>query len=465
MSKESEARSSANAQPIDSPGFRPPWRWLLPLAILTLVLAIWAVIGRLAPPSRLTIAAGPQSGAYQAFAENFRDRLRKQGIDLRILHTSGAAENLTLLETPGSGVDAAFVKGGLADGRRRERLRSLGRFFYEPVWIFHRLPSFEYRLASFTGKRIAIGEPGGGTRVIARRLLAANGIHERNSQLLELDFAHSVQAIHKGDVDAAIMVGSVSDTAIHSLLVSPDIRPLALANGPAYVRMFPFLAHLEIPRGAIDLASEMPGETISLLATTGAVVVRADLHPALAHLLTEVATAVHGGSGLLEKVGEFPKQSDPEYEMADAAVRFYRHGTPYLYRHLSFWFAELLERLLLIALPAIAVAYPLTKGIKYLYQYAVRWRIRQWYQGLRMLEARMSRSVAPAELDLCAAQLDALAEDIRTAPVPFEFRADVEIVETLLRATQSGLRARLSVAKAPLARPAPMSADDRGSSA
>lgn len=39
--------------------------------------------------------------------------------------------------------------------------------FYEPLWVFHRLPADIDRLTPLTGKRIAVGPAGSGTRHLA----------------------------------------------------------------------------------------------------------------------------------------------------------------------------------------------------------------------------------------------------------------------------------------------------------
>jgi len=63
-------------------------------------------------------------------------------------------------------VDIAFVQGGIGDPFGAPDLMSLASIFLEPLWVFVRADSIPRRLTELKGKRIAIGVPGSGTRVL-----------------------------------------------------------------------------------------------------------------------------------------------------------------------------------------------------------------------------------------------------------------------------------------------------------
>ena len=63
-----------------------------------------------APPDRITIATGGPNGAYYAYAQRYREILARDNVTLDVLETDGSLENIALLESPDSGVDAAFVR-------------------------------------------------------------------------------------------------------------------------------------------------------------------------------------------------------------------------------------------------------------------------------------------------------------------------------------------------------------------
>ena len=89
-----------------------------------------------APPDHIRIASGNKDGAYYLFARQYREYLAREGIELEVVTSAGSLENIQLLES--GRVDLAFVQGGLADKATQGNLVSLGSFYYEPLWMFHR---------------------------------------------------------------------------------------------------------------------------------------------------------------------------------------------------------------------------------------------------------------------------------------------------------------------------------------
>src|SRR4029453_17453670 len=134
------------------------------------------------------------------------------------------------------------------------------------------------------------------------------------------------------DIEAAILVASPDAPTVRELANAKDVKLASLAQAEAFTRRFPFLTAIQLPRGAIDLAADLPARDVTLLTTTANLVVKEDFHPALGFLLLQAATDVHGRGGMLQKSGEFPAPKDSEFIIADEAKRFYKSGTPFLQR-------------------------------------------------------------------------------------------------------------------------------------
>src|SRR5262249_58351522 len=83
-------------------------------------------------------------------------------------------------------VTVGFVQGGTAADADAEQLVSLGSLFYEPLWIFHRRALRLTSLGELRGRRVAAGEEGSGTRVLALQLLAASRVTPQNTEVLAL---------------------------------------------------------------------------------------------------------------------------------------------------------------------------------------------------------------------------------------------------------------------------------------
>ena len=83
--------------------------------------------------------------------------------------TNGALENLKLLNDPRSGVQVAFMQGGVANGEQTPDLLSLGRIDHQIFWLFHPAGETLSDLTQLKGKRIALGPVGSGTRAVCEK--------------------------------------------------------------------------------------------------------------------------------------------------------------------------------------------------------------------------------------------------------------------------------------------------------
>jgi len=87
------------------------------------------------------------------------------------------------------------------------------------------------------------------------------------------------------------------------------VRLMNLSHAEALSRRFSYLATVTLPRGAIDIAGDLPGRDVTLVATTAYLVAREDFHPALVSVLLQAANRVHRGGGLFHRPGDFPQPS------------------------------------------------------------------------------------------------------------------------------------------------------------
>jgi hypothetical protein len=124
--------------------------------------------------------------------------------------------------------------------------------------------------------------------------------------------------------------------------------------------------------------------------------VRSDLHPALIRLLAEAAKEIHGGSGWFHKAGDFPTLKGTDVPVSTDAERFFTSGTPFLQRHLPFWFAVWVERLLIVVVPLLAIGIPAVRILPVVYNWRMRSRIYRWYAEVRQIEAELSAAVPSA---------------------------------------------------------------------
>ncbi len=374
-----------------------------------------------APPSVITLSTGGEAGAYYAFAKKYEQVLAKAGVKLNIRTSAGSLENLKRMKDPKSGVDAAFLQGGIATAKEAPELQSIGRLFHEPLWIFYRGAETLDRLPQLAGKRLAIGPEGSGTRHLATQLLTPSGVTQSSATLLPLGGSDAVSALKDDRVDAVFMVVAAEAPQVQTLLRDPDIRVMSLAQGEAYTRLFPYLSRLVLPQGVVDLVKSIPPADIALVAPSAVLVVREDLHPALTSLLAQAAAEVHQAPSLFAKASEFPKAADPEFPVADSAQRFYKNGAPFLQRYLPFWLANFVERMIVLGLPLATIAIPLFKVIPGLYKWRVRQRMLRWYAALKTVESRIDAQPSPSQIAQLTADVELIEDEVNDSPVPLGF--------------------------------------------
>jgi TRAP transporter TAXI family solute receptor len=311
------------------------WRDILTIALPSLLLAIgafWlaAQFVKPAPPDTVVIGTGGEGGAYQSFAARYRDVLERYGIKLVEKPSAGSMENLARLRDPNFEIDVAFIQGGTARIAEDDTLYSLGDIYHEPLWIFYREAPLRGadKLLDLKGKRIAVGSAGSGTNHLAVTLLAANEIDERNAHLIPVGGMAVVERFEKGEIDAAFVVGPTQSSLVWSLLYTPGIRLMSLAHAEAYTRRFPYLAHLVLPRGAIDLTQEIPAHDTHLVSPMATLLVREETHPALIDLLMQAAADVHGEAGAFQKPREFPRVGHSEFPAVEGSRTLFQVRPP-----------------------------------------------------------------------------------------------------------------------------------------
>jgi TRAP-type uncharacterized transport system substrate-binding protein len=391
--------------------------------LLIIVAAIWLAVHFIqpAPPSTLTMSAGPKGSTFWNAAQQYKTILARNGITLNVLESEGSVQNLHRLADPKSNVDVAFVQDGLASKAPGD-LVSLGSVAYVPLAIFYHGPAIT-RLSQFEGQRLAIGAEGSGTRELALVLLKANGIEPGGTTtLLPLSGDDAAHALVEGKIDAAFLAGdSAQPPVMARLLHLPGVRFFDFRQADAFARRFPFLTALTIPMGAFDLGRNMPAEPVHIIAPTVELVARDTLHPALSDLLIEAAKEVHGHATILQRAGEFPAPRTQDFPISDDAARYYKSGKSFLYRVLPFWLASLADRLIVLLVPIIVVLIPGLRLVPSLYAWRVKSRIYRWYGSLIALERASMGDTSAAERHALVRQLDTIEDSVNGMKMPLSY--------------------------------------------
>ncbi len=87
------------------------WAW--PVIALTLVALLGAWFLQSTIPRHIVLASGLKDGMYHEYAQRYKEILARDGVTVEERVTGGADENERLLHDPKSGVDVAFMHGGV----------------------------------------------------------------------------------------------------------------------------------------------------------------------------------------------------------------------------------------------------------------------------------------------------------------------------------------------------------------
>jgi TRAP-type uncharacterized transport system substrate-binding protein len=414
------------------------WRWLAGLAFALAVL-LYLVVHFVSPlpPRTLVMSTGVEDGAYHQFGKRYQEILRGSGVKLELRPSSGSPENVERLQEGRAAV--AFVQGGTAqapsdpDAPETTPLRALGCVAFEPVWIFTTSLDVSRGLDALAGKRVEVGVPGSGNMKVAMDLLRVYGVtvgSDRPSAAnpaaggttIYTDGGMTAAAkLHRHEIDAVILVAAPQAASVQQLLADESVHLASLDHVEGLSRRFSYLQPVSLKRGSVDPGRDLPPHDIELLATEANLVVREDLHPALAYLLLKAAQQVHGSASLLNRPGDFPAARGTDFPLADAAERYFRNGPPFLQSYMPFWAAIYLQRLLLLIVPLLAILFPVARLLPELIAWRRNARLYRWYGELKFLEQELeSGTLGEEERRDASERLDRIETDVAHARFPLE---------------------------------------------
>lgn len=400
-----------------------------------------------APPKQLRLATGQENSAYEAFGAQYAKALKADDIQVALQPTLGSQDNLERLRS--GQADIAFVQSGstgVAQAGKADTsgLVSLGSLFTEPVWLFLRTDVKTNNLTGLRGLRINLGPEGTGVPNLFRQVLAANGVEPNELTIGALANTPATVELLAGRIDGLVFSSAPEAPLIQMLLQTPGIRLFNFAQADAFTRRLPFLTHVTLPRGIVDLGRDIPAQDYHLIAPTATLVAREDLHPALIDLFVKAAGDIHGGAGWFQQQGQFPSPKFTEIPVAPEAAKYYRDGPPLLQRYMRFWLANLFERLWVVVVALAALIIPLSKIVPPLYVWRVRSRVYRWYGELRAVEqaweSTQEEQRESVRADLLR-RLDEIEEQVNHISIPLAYadglyglRGHINIVRQRLKA-------------------------------
>ena len=419
------------------------WRWFIFASVAVILLGAGIFTAETLPPRTIIMATGAEGGANYELGIRYREILAKAGVKLQLLPTTGSLENLVRLRDPQSGVGVGFIQGGTTTKKESPNLESLGTIFYEPLWLFYR-SEIGNNLQALRGRRVSIGPEGSGGRVLALDVAKRTKIDSIVGEILAFPPQVAAEKLITGDIDAAFIVTGWDSPVVQRLMTANGIELGSFQRADAFIAFYPFLNKLVLPAGVVDLLMNRPPADVVLLAPKASLAVRADLHPAIQHLLLSAAVQIHSQPGIFQRAGQFPAAESIDLPLSDEAQRFYKSGRPFLEEHLPFWLATLVERFLVVFLPIALLVYPVFKFLPQIYNWFMQSKIMRLYDEMRSIESELDAEGSGGNTTALNTRLDQLDQRANSLQMPTTYASTLYTLRSHLDLVRARLTSRLN---------------------
>lgn len=206
------------------------------------------------------IGTGGTAGTYYPIGGIIANAVSTDKIVATAQATNGSVANVNAIASGGaeSGFSQsdvaswAYTGTGLYEGRGKvEQLRAIANLYAETVHVVVRRSSGAKSVADLKGKRISIDEPGSGSIINAKAILAAYGIKDGDYRAENLKPGPSAEKLKDGGLDAFFITGGYPLAAVTELATTTqvDLLPVDGAVADKLRTGFKFFAPDQIPDG------------------------------------------------------------------------------------------------------------------------------------------------------------------------------------------------------------------------
>ena len=400
------------------------------LAALICAAAMWWLSRDLAPPGEVRFAAGAEGGGYWRIAEQYRDILAEDGIELELIATAGSVENAQLLAR--GDAEAGLLQGGIETGADIE---TLGAVFTEPLLVFARTGGDEdggesggngrgvaANPALWEGLTIAAGADGSGARAAMQALLAAADTSESANTLLTAGGEDAAAALSSGEADIALFVAPLSAPYLEPVLVDPQIELVRFDHLVALSRRMPPSLLVEVPSGAFSLDPPLPAQELTVLGLAARIAAQPDIHPAVVDRLVEAARQVHAPGDILTEEGRYPTMDNTSLPQNAYARDLIADGPSALNAVLPYWVTAQISRFAILLLPVVFLLLPAMRALPGVYKWGIRRQVFRHYSRIREIDEEAARTDDEDELLRLDKELAEIDRQIAHLKLPLSHR-------------------------------------------
>jgi hypothetical protein len=206
------------------------------------------------------IGTGGTGGTYYPIGGLIGNAISTDKINVSAVATNGSVANVNgivggSMESGFSQADVnfwAYTGTGIYEGKPKvEELRAIANLYPESVHIVTKKGLGAKSVADLKGKRVSLDEPGSGTLVNAKAILAAYGLSEKDIKPEYLKQQQCAEKLKDGSLDAYFQTTGFPQGTLTELAATNGFELLALA-GPEADKLqaqYTFFAKDEIPSG------------------------------------------------------------------------------------------------------------------------------------------------------------------------------------------------------------------------
>ena len=207
------------------------------------------------------IGTGGTGGTYYPVGGLIGNAISNDKLNASAVATNGSVANVNgivggSMESGFSQADVnywAFSGTGIYEGKPKvEELRAIANLYPESVHVVVKKGLNIKSIADLKGRRVSLDEPGSGTLVNAKAILAAYGVTEKDIKPEYLKPAQSAEKMKDGSCDCFFSTTGYPQGAISELATTSGIELVAIdgAGRDKILEAYKFFAKDAIPDGA-----------------------------------------------------------------------------------------------------------------------------------------------------------------------------------------------------------------------
>ncbi|GGW69839.1 hypothetical protein GCM10010503_54040 [Streptomyces lucensis JCM 4490] len=279
------------------------------VGVVALGLLLWWLLplGEDPPSGTIVFSTGTARGVYQEYGERLRTELAEDmpGLKVKLLSSAGSQENVQRVAT--GKADFTFAAADavaayqLRHGSGAGRLRGVARLYDDYVHLIVRRGSDVKSVADLRHKRVAIGPPDSGVRLIADRVLKAAGIDPRKDITPVADGIDiGPDRLRRGKIDAFFWSGGLPTKGLLTLarksaftFVPIDAGLVAKLHADGEEARY--YRATNIPESAYPKVQH--GAQVPTIAVSNVLMTRTDMDPRLTEWVTRTVIKSRDGIG------------------------------------------------------------------------------------------------------------------------------------------------------------------------